>query len=89
MKISASDKRLAAIKALVEQFVEIKDGKAQVVMGTTRYEVMVAMRDLYPMGRTDRWTAAVDAWRDMVGDFESELLWGILQGSIGAGYAAL
>lgn len=87
--MNASDKRLAAIKALVERFVEIKDGKAQVVMGATRYEIMVAMRDLYPLGRTARWHNAVDDWREMVGDFDSDLVWAILQGSIGAGYAAL
>ncbi len=89
-KPTASERRFRAIREISDRFVYIHpvDGTS-LVEGTTKEDIIKAIKALLPMGRTARWHNAIDAWTEMgEGVGPDEFVWAILQGSIGAGYAA-
>lgn len=84
-KMTAADKRHVAIAAMSEAFIP---APKYLLKDTTKEEVKEAIELLRPLGRTDRWSKALDGWQKMVEDYD-DLRWVILQGAIGAGYAAM
>lgn len=89
-KPTAEEKRFRAIREIGDRFLYIHpvDGTS-LVMGTTRDDIIKAIKALLPMGRTARWHNAIDAWTEMIEEQGPDgYVWAILQGSIGAGYAA-
>lgn len=80
----ASDKRFESIKVVSNQTVETS------VNGNTflasREQIATWIRELAPLGRTERWAVAVENWAVLV-ETEESLEWAFLQGSIWASYA--
>lgn len=84
----AVDRRHAAIRDLVERFLPAP--YASVVADTTAERIVTAIEEeLRPLGKTDRWNAALDRWQKMAREYDAALDWVIVQGSIYAGYGAL
>lgn len=90
-KPSAQDKRFAAMRALGDAIVGTErnaDGVlVQVWHVTDREQIAAAIRELAPLGRTDRWHAAVESWALLVLDTDNDMPWAFFQGSIWTGYA--
>jgi hypothetical protein len=82
----AAEKRYAGIKAVSDV---VADGRGNLVM-TEPSEIAALIRDLAPLGRTDRWKDAIEAWASLVEDQEDEkgLRWAFFQGGIWAGHEA-
>lgn len=84
---NATERRYAAIRATTEAFLDAGRDYA-VREGVTREAVAARIDKLRPLGRTDRWSGALDTWRAWALDDETDLRWAIVQGSISAGHAA-
>jgi hypothetical protein len=82
-----SERRFDAIREISLRFLDATQ-EYEVRAGTTRVEVAAAIEDLRPLGRSDRWDAALDKWRAWVLDEEVSLRWSIVEGSTWAGHAA-
>lgn len=91
-KIPPEEKRLTAIKAIVDKcfdgtvvpyrFVLTEDGA---------HDLATEIRNLQSLGRTKRWRETVVGWADLVEEEAKTtqgLRWAVLQGSIQAGHAA-
>lgn len=97
MTTKAAEKRYTAIRHLTERFIDADNGY-QVRPGTTIDEVVSAIEDLFPLGRTERWSANVERWQGMVKmgeefiddaeQFKRHMHWALIQGSVYVGYAA-
>ncbi len=85
----ASDKRFDAIQAVNDAVVTVGENKTgQVWRTTNRTEIAAMIRELSSLGRTERWTAAIEQWARMVEDYSDDFQWAFFQGSIWAGHAA-
>jgi hypothetical protein len=88
----ASEKRYAAINALSESVrsLEVTDEGREVVWHkgeNDRAEVAAMIRDLAPLGRTDRWKTRIAQWAEAV-ETEAAFQWAFDQYGIWACYAA-
>lgn len=53
-----------------------------------RTEIAAMIRELAPLGRTERWATAVETWAVLVEDTENPVEWAFFQGGIWASHAA-
>jgi hypothetical protein len=84
--MTATDRRFAGIKAVSTETVSTDVATGNTFHGT-REEIAGRIRTLAKLGRTERWTAAIENWARMV-ETEASLEWSFLQGSIWASHAA-
>jgi hypothetical protein len=83
-KLSAQDKRYAAIKLVSESnYPTIEAMTAAGIEAVAREIEAIAS-----LGRTDRWREAVAYWAAMVRDESNPRAWALLQGSISCAHAA-
>lgn len=83
-------RRLDGINAVLAQIVTFPKshgGNREIVWVTQDYDVMlVAIRSLYALGRTARWTCGVDAWLGKIMEAKendgTSLQWAVTQGYI-------
>jgi hypothetical protein len=87
MASKAVERRFDAIRGIGERFRPESNGY-HLTSEATPEAIIEAIRELAPLGRTDRWQAAVKQWESLVTDYPESLDWAILQGSVYAGYAA-
>jgi hypothetical protein len=82
MANAAQDRRIDAITAVNERYRDTHE--RQVPTG----EITVAIRKLAPLGRTDRWKQAVEAWALLVAENPENRRWACVQGAIYCAHAA-
>lgn len=85
----AAEARRAAVEALCSDHLYIHPvSGTQLSLTSSRKAVLEEIEKLRPLGRTDRWTGALDTWKVWVEEADS-IVWAILEGATHAGYAAL
>lgn len=98
MTTAAQQKRFDAIKAVTALVID-EDNGFQVRPEVTVGKVVKAIRNLKPLGRTNRWGLAIQRWENMIlecddyvahsEEWKRHFHWAILQGNVYAGHAAL
>jgi hypothetical protein len=95
MSTKAAEKRFAAINALVTdvRYVKHVEGAMPTVVWTQQHAaravVAAAIREMLPLGRTERWQDAVAAWaREVEASTEETFRWAFDQFAVWACYAA-
>lgn len=76
----ASDNRIKEMRAVCDRVM------AEGI--TNRTEIARLIRELAPLGRTERWQGGIEGWAVMVESEENPLDWAFGQGSIYASHAA-
>lgn len=82
----AADKRYAGIKGVGERAL-YTDADAGNLFLANRATIAGWIRELAPLGRTERWNNAVEGWAHAV-ETEESLEWAFLQYSVWATHAA-
>jgi len=94
MASKAAEKRYAAMQEMSAKVVTFdRETHTNVWHFTTRPVVAEMIRELLPLGRTERWTNAIENWAAMVLDTENNsgpkgFEWAFFQGGIYVGHAA-
>jgi hypothetical protein len=93
----AAARRYAAIRILIDEFIDADNGN-QVREGTTVDQVVEDIEALRALGRTARWSSALNRWQGMIkmGDeyqddlatWKRHMHWALIQGSVYAGFEA-
>lgn len=93
----AAARRYAAIRILIDEFIDVDNGN-QVREGTTVEQVVEDIEALRSLGRTQRWSNALNRWQGMVNmgdEYQDDLAtwkrhmhWALIQGSVYAGFEA-
>ena|SRR5688572_17301275 len=93
----AAARRYAAIRILIDEFIDADNGN-QVREGTTVDQVVEDIEALRSLGRTERWSNALNRWQGMIkmGDeyqddpttWKRHMHWALIQGSVYAGFEA-
>ncbi len=84
-KIAPAARREAAIQMIVDDCVAGREHWGPVMI--KRADLAASIRRLAPLGRTDRWAAAVEGWAVLIETLNYQghavdLRWSILQGSL-------
>ena len=77
--------RTDAVAGLVKGFLNDKHMLRQDV---ARADIVTAINALRPMGRTQRWSDALESWAGMVDESPLNMNWALLQGQVYALHAA-
>ncbi len=89
-KMSAVDKRYAAIKAFGEKWRPESNGYK--LLSTATPELLTAdIESMRSLGRTERWQNTLSTWQAMINEYPADFNhvdWAALQGSVYAAYAA-
>lgn len=83
--MTATERRTAAIADIIARFLNEKHMLRQDI---ARTDITAAIQALKPLGRTARWTDALNGWAAMVDQHPLDMDWALLQGQIFALHAA-
>lgn len=84
MASKSADKRYAAMKAV--SLSVVTEHGAWIL--SDRTEIAKRIRELSSLGRTERWTNAVEVWAQEVEDTDNPLDWAFFQYGVYTGHAA-
>lgn len=80
-----TETRSAAVGQMVRTFLNEKHMLRQDV---SRADIVAAIQDLRPLGRTARWAETLERWAGMVEEHPLNMDWALLQGQVFALHAA-
>lgn len=86
-KMSAKDKRYAAIKVFSDKWRPESNGY-RLIESATADDMIAEIEDMHSLGRTKRWHNAITAWVKMMREYPENLEWAVLQGGIYASMEA-